>query len=132
MNFYLIISIIWIVFFVLFLGFMILITSIKDSSALFPGQKNQCPDFWTSDVSGNCFYPTTSSFTDKSKKINTGDLTGLEKNSSIAPYSKDGKSFNVDDKHWFSGGQSSVCAQRDWAIRHRIIWDGVSNFNQCI
>jgi hypothetical protein len=103
-----------------------------DENTLFPAQVNQCPDFWESDSKGNCFFPKTKSFTDETKLINTGTLTCLEKKSSFAPFSNNGLSFNVNDIRWMSGGKSAVCSQRDWALTHKIMWDGVSNYNQCV
>jgi hypothetical protein len=132
MNFYTIVCILWLVVFILFMGTIGIIFSARNTkAAAYPGQRNQCPDFWTGDALGNCFFPTTSSFVDKTVKINAGNLTALAMNANTAPYSKDGKSFNVNDPHWASGGQSTVCAQRNWAILNRIVWDGVSNYNQC-
>ena len=134
MNFYTIVCILWIVFFILFMGIISILLSIPNNNAVavaYPDQKNQCPDFWNGDAMGNCFFPSTPSFVDASVKINVGKLSKLPTDEKMAPYSKDGKSFNVNDPNWVSSGQSTACAQRNWAIQNRIVWDGISNFNQC-
>lgn len=134
MNFFTKIALLGLFFLVVFIFFMVLLLffSRVDENTLFPAQVNQCPDFWESDSSGNCFFPKTKSFTDKTKFINTGNLPFLEKESSTAPFSKNGLSFNVADHRWMSGGKSAVCSQREWALKHQIMWDGVSNYNQCV
>jgi hypothetical protein len=133
MNFFIKVAIVCLFFLLLFFLFLTILFffSRAEENTLFPAQVNQCPDFWESDSSGNCFFPKTKSFTDETKLINTGSLSCLEV-SSTAPFSKDGLSFNVSDERWMSGGKSAVCSQREWAIKHKIVWDGVSNYNQCI
>jgi hypothetical protein len=131
MNFYTIVCVLWVVCFVFFIGVVLIAFSVPSKKAVYPGQRNQCPDFWTGDALGNCHFPSTPSFVDKNVKINVGKLTTLAADANAAPYSKDGKSFNVNDVLWASGGESTACAQRNWAIKNRIVWDGVSNFNQC-
>lgn len=99
---------------------------------LYSYKKNDCPDFWKSDLSGNCYFPTSFSFVDKNKIINSGDLKSLQINSKVAPYSEDGKSFLNNNILWSSSIQSTICAQREWALKNHIVWDGVSNYNKCI
>jgi hypothetical protein len=37
---------------------------------------------------------------------------------------------NFESPKWSDYG-STLCANRDWAIKHNIEWEGVTNFNQC-
>lgn len=37
---------------------------------------------------------------------------------------------NFSDLGWASVG-STLCANREWAIKNNIVWEGVSNFNHC-
>lgn len=91
-------------------------------------KSSDCPDFWRSDLSGNCYFPVQKN----NMIINTGTLQSLQKTNNKAPYSVDGISFSNKNKLWTSESQSAICAQREWALKHHIVWDGVSNYNQCI
>ena len=134
MNFFMKVALIGLFFLIIFIVFMVILLffSRVDENTLFPAQVNQCPDFWKSDSSGNCFFPETRSFNDDTKFINTGILSSLENNTDVAPFSKNGTSFNVSDARWMTGGKSAICSQRDWAIKNQIMWDGISNYNQCV
>ena len=130
--FYLIVLIIASVSLVLLLTFFGLMMRNSTNTSIYPPNKNVCPDYWTGDASGNCFMPERRSFTDKSIVLNTG-----KKNSSIltdklvAPYSIDGKSFSTTNKLWSSKGETTLCAQKNWAVNNNIVWDGISNYNMC-
>jgi hypothetical protein len=89
---------------------------------IYPPNSNNCPDYWETDISGNCVVPGNSR--------NLGILPSkLLKDS--APYSLDGTSFDPNDIKWSSGGMSILCAQKGWTNSNNVIWDGKSNYNQC-
>ena len=129
MNFFFIILTIAVICLALFLFFAGILINSTNTNGVYPVFKNQCPDYWTSDSSGNCILPTKKSFTNPAQLLNTGN-SNLD-SSKYAPYSKNGTSFNINDQKWSSGGQSTICAQKDWANNNHIVWDGVSNFNKC-
>jgi hypothetical protein len=109
---------------------MTLLLRNQNQKEIYPPNYNKCPDYWTSDSSGNCFIPTKKSFSNPTKLLNMGDMSQLNTDSS-APYSSDAKSFNSQNLLWESGGKSTICAQKTWANNYGIMWDGVSNYNKC-
>ena len=130
--FYIIVSSIAVVILILVLTFMGIMMRNQNSKAIYPPTAFVCPDYWTSDNSGNCTMPTQTSPTNKLIIINSGGQKNLGTNPNIAPYSKDTTSFNVNNVLWSSGGKSTVCAQKDWATQNNIVWDGISNYNGCV
>lgn len=129
-KFYIIVSTIAVMFLILFLTFMGVLLRFQSSNEIYPPQSNSCPDYWTADSSGNCFKPTQPSFANPSELLNVGTIQSvLSSNSS--PFSSDGKSFNKNNLSWSANGQSALCAQKTWCNNNGIIWDGVSNYNQC-
>jgi hypothetical protein len=54
--------------------------------------------------------------------LNDGNTVGYDRAKNI---------INFNDTRWSSGGKISVCAQKDWANKYNIMWDGVSNYNSC-
>ena len=129
--FYLIVSCIAIIFLILLFLFLGIMIRNQNSTAIYPPTSNVCPDYWSKDNNGNCLMPTKMSLENATTFINSGGQSNLGKNSNIAPFSKDGKSFDVNNLLWSSGGKSTLCAQKDWSNQNNIIWDGVSNFNGC-
>ena len=126
---------IYIFFIVLFFCLIMYIYMIKNNNIyndIHMYKMNVCPDFWDNDVSGNCYFPTLPSFVNKNHIINSGNLLSLQNNNQKPPYSHNGISFSINNALWSSVGQSTICAQREWAIKNHIVWDGVSNYNQCI
>jgi hypothetical protein len=130
-SFYPIVISIAVVLLILLLTFMGILLRSQNSTEIFPPQLNSCPDYWTTDSSGHCSMPTQPSFANPSMILNMGGLTTLGSSATIAPYSTDGKSFDTTNPLWSSGGQSTICAQKAWAVNNGIVWDGVSQYNQC-
>jgi hypothetical protein len=128
--FYKIVLFIAVILLILILTFMGLLMRSQDKNTVYPPNLNVCPDYWTSDSEGNCTMPTEKSFNDQSNFLNSGGNNHLG-TSSIAPYSKDTKSFDTKNILWESGGQSRICAQKSWANQNNITWDGISNYNKC-
>lgn len=93
----------------------------QDGNTEYPPQQNSCPDHWISSVPNQC-------------KINT-DIDGTELN--VGNYGK-----TVDPNYITSVDSSDgtkvsfepsllVCDKKKWANKYNIVWDGVSNYNQC-
>lgn len=108
-------------------------TKSSKGNLVFPPVKNSCPDLWQSkDVDGKtyCKIPEQSG-------NNIGDLymTGKFSSNSI-PYGymeldRRNQLVNFADSGWSTGGKSTECNQKNWANKHGILWDGISNYNQC-
>ena len=102
-------------------------------SSVFPPVKNNCPDLWKSTMVGNtvtCKIPasTESNVGDlytngKSDEVNfnIGTILGTGADKAIAFSSNDANTL----------GMSGDCAKKKWANTHGILWDGISNYNQC-
>ena len=129
--FYIIVLSIAVVILILFLTFMGIMMRHQNAKAVYPPTTSICPDYWKADDSGNCIMPTQTSSTNKTIFINSGGKNNLGTNPNIAPYSKDTKSFSINNVLWSSGGKSVLCAQKDWSMENNIIWDGISNYNGC-
>lgn len=95
----------------------------SSSVSVYPPNVKSCPDYWTSDGLGKCSKPINA----YKDSLNSTDIS----NSHVAPYSKDGISFDSTDILWASEGSSAICAQKKWAQNKNIIWDGVTDYNKC-
>jgi hypothetical protein len=95
-------------------------------SSIYPPTTNQCPDNWMVDGSSNCIIPTNN--------INLGNLNPSDY-SSIPGYFQNGTTgaskINFSDPSWANNGMTSQCNQKLWANTHGIVWDTISNYNQC-
>ena len=131
--FYKLVLIIALICLLIILTFMGIIMSSQTQTLIYPPTSYSCPDYWTSDGSGNCTMPTQKAFNDNSVFLNSGNKNTLGTNSTVAPFSSgpDYKSFSTENNLWSSTGKSKLCAQRDWALLSNISWDGVSNYNNC-
>ena len=100
----------------------------QDSGKVFPPNQSTCPDAWdvSMSVSGELFCTM-----DISGK-NNGDLSFNEigtqdySNNYIKKTSLNGTKVYIKFKP-----EVLVCDKRKWANTHGVIWDGVSNYNQC-
>lgn len=132
MDFYTIVLIIAVVLLILTLTYV----GIKMSTAKynnktnvpFPPVMSTCPDYWQ--VNGNvCVIPANG-------KLNTGSIYDLNGNSVLnanSTFGYDSGNSIIDFKNetWGKMGKSSICQQKDWTGKYNIIWDGVSNYNNC-
>ena len=129
--FYPIVLFIAVVLLILVLTFMGILLRSQNQTKLFPNNANICPDYWTSDLSGNCTMPTELSFNNPTTMLNTGSLVNLGTNSAIAPFPTTPTSFSTTNPLWGSGGASAICQQKQWSNQNNIVWDGISNYNSC-
>jgi hypothetical protein len=127
-SFYKIVLGIAVVFMILILAIMGVLLKYQNSGQVFPPSANTCPDYWAVDGSGNCICPLKGS-------LNLGNCKASDISSCLLPVSMTSTatswSFNPADTAWSSNGQSTVCAQQQWANNNLIVWDGVSNYNSC-
>jgi len=102
-------------------------------SSVFPPVKNNCPDLWKSNAIGKTVSCTIPAPTES----NVGDLYTNGKDDSVnynigaILESGEDKSvvFSTDNANTL--GMSGDCAKKKWANTHGILWDGISNYNQC-
>jgi len=94
----------------------------KTNKTSYPPYYDYCPDYWLSTEKGNCIIPTDGT---NVGTLNERDFT------KIHGYDKATHSIDFGAKSWGNEGKSKLCAQKHWANRSQIVWDGVSNFNSC-
>lgn len=103
------------------------------TTSVFPPVKNTCPDLWESTMAGNmvsCKIPPSSAsnvgnlYTNGESdavNFNIGTVLGTVENRTVT--------FAANTENTM--GTSSDCAKKKWANTHGILWDGISNYNQC-
>lgn len=131
--FYIIVVAIALISLILFLTIIGVLMKNTSNTATYPPNLNQCPDYWTIGPKDTCVMPTKKSFTDNSIFLNTGKKSNgaVLSDPKIAPYSTNGNTFSTIDPLWTSKGETSICAQKNWALKNDIVWDGISNYNMC-
>jgi hypothetical protein len=99
----------------------------QDKGEVFPPIQSKCPDGWMTTASG-CYI-------DSSKNIGTFIKTNLtaadqkyllSSNGAGAIKTAVGASYELVFKP-----EALPCDKRKWANMHGILWDGISNYNQC-
>lgn len=100
----------------------ILMTNAKNKQE-YPPSYNTCPDYWTSDGSGNCIKGV----------MNVGSGSGINLSSSATPGGNGTTGFNSNDPGWatYKSASNQRCGWQKWANKHKITWDGVTNYNGC-
>jgi hypothetical protein len=140
MDFYTIVILIAIVLLIIILTYIgIQLNFKKDSSVQFPPVANTCPDYWVSDGS-YCIVPAngkTNIGTIYDKTNGTILLTPNTTYGFVSANTMVGNTVITNPRidfsviGWSSMGKSSLCQQKDWSNKYNIIWDGVSNYNNC-
>jgi len=136
MLFYLIVTIIAIVVFIILLIYINYNLSSITKPTIYPPIENACPDFWLMDDNGSCKIPDPSfknymfligSF-DPTKVDNSPKTYGYHPSTTTTP-----ASINFNDPGWSTGnnsfGNNSLCNKKNWTNIYSISWDGVSNYN---
>lgn len=98
----------------------------QDGNTEYPPQQNSCPDHWISTgVPNQCKINTDSGGTE----LNVGNFSHDSGYSDVyMTYSEDSSS---GDKLVTFKPSLLVCDKKKWANKYNIVWDGVSNYNQC-
>jgi len=125
-NFYMIVIIVAIIALIGVLTYVGMIMAYGEGTEVYPPQSTTCPDYWVIDENKKCIVPSDG---DK----NTGSLyeSGLLSESAKQTIGIEGTTaidFAHDD--WKASGQP-ICAKQTWAKTHGIVWDGISNYNDC-
>ena len=134
--FYVTVLVIAVVFLIAILTVMGVMMQSQNKSVVYPPTINRCPDYWTEDAAGTCTIPSAT------VRKNQGDYyvaasgttsaSLLPLSTTSAPYATSGTTFDPSNNLWTtSSGKTAICAKRDWSMRHNIVWDGVSNYNNC-
>ena len=94
-----------------------------EASTEFPPKHNKCPDNWT--VSGEyCKWDVSKYF--------IGDLSFSDTTSGyFNSISNDYVHPSSDEKGIIFKDNVLRCDKKKWATTNRIIWDGITNYNQC-
>jgi len=146
--FYIIVPAIGIIILILLLTFIGILLRSQYNKSVFPPTSNTCPDGWSTTSSSKCIVPTAST----SNYQNTGvypngdlyDATGVygglnpRYSNKNPPYlihssssSSPGYLLDPSSGSWSQKGLTTICAKKAWANQYNILWDGVSNYNQC-
>ena len=88
------------------------------SDVKYPPVSNNCPEYWVTD--GNFC---------KLSSTNTGNLITIP--TDTPGYSNDKSGFDYTSPYWAGNGLTSTCGKKEWAVKHNIVWDGISNYNSC-
>lgn len=114
----------------------------------FPTKNNLCPDKWNIDEDGRCVMPTrynrSEFLTEELRQPDAGWRVKCGTDSTVVDYvtgvcvDSNGNPtlihpYSIDPLHnsWTSDMKSSICAKKEWANKHNILWDGVSNYTKC-
>jgi len=99
----------------------------QDKGEVFPPIQSKCPDGWATTASG-CYIP------DASKNIGTfikTTLTAADKKYLISSNGGTTAFQNGPSYELIFKPEALPCDKRKWANMHGILWDGISNYNQC-
>lgn len=105
----------------------------QDKGEVFPPIQSKCPDGWATSASG-CYIPRTG--TDVSKNIGDfkpGSFTSADQRYLVTICGDTLlHAIETPDKYEIVFRPEALpCDKRKWANMHGILWDGISNYNQC-
>jgi hypothetical protein len=129
LSFYSIVLLIAIIILIIALTIVGLTLKKKQNVKPFPDFKNTCPDFWTVDATDGLCKPsaTTPINTPLPAKVHSyvnANVPVVTSGSTATDKKID--SIDPDDSKW-----ASVCTKTKWAKNVGILWDGVTNNNDC-
>lgn len=125
-TFYLIVLSVAIILLIIILAYIGVYGMNEKSKSAFPPVKYDCPDYWQKNEEGKCVIPTSGP---NMGAFNGGDFSlppGINNNNN----NNNIDAIDFEDPAWSASG-SSRCAQKKWANDNGIVWDTVSNYNQC-
>lgn len=127
-TFYLIVLSVAIILLIIILAYIGVYGMNEKSKSAFPPVKYDCPDYWQKNEYGECLIPTSGPNMGAFEPNYQGDPPAKENIPGINENNKEAINFEHPD--WSASG-SSRCAQKKWANDNGIVWDTVSNYNQC-
>jgi hypothetical protein len=103
------------------------------TTSVFPPVKNTCPDLWESTMTGNmvsCKIPPSSASNVGNLYTNgESDAVNFDIGTVLGSIGNRTVTFSANTENTM--GTSGDCAKKKWANSHGILWDGISNYNQC-
>ena len=98
----------------------------QDTKTEYPPQQSACPDHWSStSVPNQCKINKDSDNTE----LNVGNFTAS--NGASDDYMTYSVNSSSSNKLVTFNSSLLVCDKKKWANKYNIVWDGVSNYNQC-
>lgn len=125
-TFYLIVLSVAIILLIIILAYIGVYGMNEKSKSAFPPVKYDCPDYWQKNEYGECLIPTSGP--NMGAFNNTSDLIPTQQN--IPGINTSNNAIDFESTAWSASG-SSRCAHKKWANDNGIVWDTVSNYNQC-
>lgn len=126
-TFYLIVLAIAIILLIIILAYIGIYGMKSNNISAYPPVKYDCPDYWEKNDNDACVIPTEEGSPNMGA-FDGGDLT--PRKSDIIGIDSSELAIDFNDAGWSARG-SSRCSQKKWAIDNNIVWDTVSNYNQC-
>jgi len=131
-RFYSIVLIVAIIVLIVILAYIgMQISNNAGQSEPYPPRHGYCPDYWESIERNNkdvCQIPPHS---EENPHPNLGGIYENDKTTltttSTPGYDEIGNTIDFDDKKWYTG----PCTKKKWANQYNIVWDGISNYNDC-
>ena len=132
-SFYTIVLVVAVVFLIAILTVMGVMMQSQNKSVVYPPTVSKCPDYWTESAEGTTCTMSTRNLGDYyTAAVGTTAAVTAPLSTTAAPYATTDTTFDSSNNQWTtSSGKTAICAKRDWAMRHNIVWDGVSNYNNC-
>lgn len=127
-NFYTLVLTVAVMSLIIVLTYIGILLKYGEVQEVYPPHGTTCPDYWEINERGHCMIPL-----DGEKNVGSlyegGLLTDAVKgNTPGIDTENDMINFTHDD--WKAGG-TEICTKREWALKHGVIWDGISNYNNC-
>ena len=126
-TFYLIVLSVAIILLIIILAYIGVYGMNEKSKSAFPPVKYDCPDYWQKNGDGECVIPTSGP---NMGTLDPNFIGDAPNKSEIIGINSNEDAINFEDPTWSASG-SSRCAQKKWANDNGIVWDTVSNYNQC-
>lgn len=136
-SFHIIVLAIATIVLVLILVFVGILLSKGNTNLAYPPNYGTCPDYWTYDTEKNkCVVPKYSV-----DAVNIGNIYGAdpdnEANLSDGVTLAPGYSYDVSNQivtHYIDFSDEKwgeICSKKKWSNENAIVWDGISNYNNC-
>jgi len=123
-----------IVMLILILIFIGILLSMGNENVAWPPSYGECPDYWIFDEEQKkCLIPKY-----ESNSVNIGNMYNKESKTlnddilNTPGYSYDVSGGIVTQYIDFSSSEwKGICDKKKWANTYNIVWDGISNYNNC-
>ncbi len=125
MSFYFAVSIVAVVILIIALVGIGIAFNTPNNAEVFPTVQNKCPDYWKVDSSGNCLIPTNGSLNMPDPK------TPISVASKPTTFGLNNGAIDFTNSGWSTTGKSTTCTLKSWANSYGVVWDGVTNYNNC-